>query len=112
MVLNFDTFANVVNALGGVKMYFPEPVYDAYSGLKQLTPGCVSLDGLHALQVVRARHLQYKGGRGDHQPSRVLALGEPERPGPYPPQTTSSSGCWPAPWPSRASATRSPTSSW
>ncbi len=61
VVLNFDTFANVVNALGGVKMYFPEPVYDAYSGLKQLTPGCVSLDGFHALQVVRARHLQYKG---------------------------------------------------
>jgi LCP family protein required for cell wall assembly len=61
VVLNFDTFANVVNALGGVKMYFPEPVYDAYSGLKQLTPGCISLDGLHALQVVRARHLQYKG---------------------------------------------------
>jgi hypothetical protein len=41
-------------------MYFPEPVFDAYSGLKVLTPGCVSLDGLHALQVVRARHLQYK----------------------------------------------------
>jgi LCP family protein required for cell wall assembly len=61
VVLNFDTFANVVNALGGVKMYFPQPVYDAYSGLKQLTPGCVSLDGYHALQVVRARHLQYKG---------------------------------------------------
>ena len=61
VVLNFDTFANVVDALGGVKMYFPEPVYDAYSGLKQLTTGCVALNGLHALQVVRARHLQYKG---------------------------------------------------
>ena len=61
VVLNFDSFANVVDALGGVKMYFPEPVYDAYSGLKQLTPGCVQLDGLEALQVVRARHLQYKG---------------------------------------------------
>jgi LCP family protein required for cell wall assembly len=60
VVLNFDTFANVVDALGGVHMYFPEPVYDAYSGLKVLTAGCVSLDGLHALQVVRARHLQYK----------------------------------------------------
>jgi len=60
VVLNFDTFANVVDALGGVKMYFPEPVFDAYSGLKVLAPGCVSLDGLHALQVVRARHLQYK----------------------------------------------------
>ena len=60
VVLNFDTFANVVDALGGVKMYFPEPVFDAYSGLKVLNPGCVSLDGFHALQVVRARHLQYK----------------------------------------------------
>ena len=58
--LNFDTFANVVNALGGVKMYFPEPVFDAYSGLQVFTPGCISLDGVHALQVVRARHLQYK----------------------------------------------------
>ncbi len=59
--LNFDTFANVVNALGGVNMYFPMPVYDAYSGLDIQTPGCVHLDGYHALQVVRARHLQYKG---------------------------------------------------
>ncbi len=61
VVLNFDTFAGVVNALGGVKMYFPEPVYDAYSGLKVLTPGCIQLNGFQALQVVRARHLQYKG---------------------------------------------------
>jgi len=59
--LNFDTFANVVDALGGIDMYFPEPVYDAYSGLKVLTTGCLHLDGTEALQVVRARHLQYKG---------------------------------------------------
>jgi LCP family protein required for cell wall assembly len=61
VVLNFDTFAKVVDALGQVKMYFPMPVYDAYSGLKVLAPGCVPLDGYQALQVVRARHLQYKG---------------------------------------------------
>ena len=30
--LNFDSFINVVDALGGVKMYFPEPVFDAYWG--------------------------------------------------------------------------------
>jgi LCP family protein required for cell wall assembly len=58
--LNFDTFANVVNALGGIKMYFPEPVYDSYSGLDVTTPGCRSLNGVEALQVVRARHLQYQ----------------------------------------------------
>jgi len=59
--LNFDTFASVVDALGGVSMYFPEPIYDAYSGLNVQTPGCIHLDGFIALQVVRARHLQYKG---------------------------------------------------
>ncbi len=59
--LNFDTFASVVDALGGIDMYFPEPVYDAYSGLDIRTPGCIHLDGYQALQVVRARHLQYKG---------------------------------------------------
>jgi LCP family protein required for cell wall assembly len=62
VVLNFDSFINVVNDLdNGLKMYFPMPVYDSYSGLRQLTPGCVVLNGTEALQVVRARHLQYKG---------------------------------------------------
>jgi LCP family protein required for cell wall assembly len=58
--LNFDTFAGVVDALGGIKMFFPEPVYDSYSGLHITTPGCVALNGVQALQVVRARHLQYR----------------------------------------------------
>jgi LCP family protein required for cell wall assembly len=59
--LNFDSFINVVQALGGIKMYFPEPVYDAYSGLNIQTTGCIALNGTQALQVVRARHIQYKG---------------------------------------------------
>ena len=58
--LNFDTFANVVTALGGITMYFPEPVFDAFSGLNVQTTGCRHLNGIEALQVVRARHLQYK----------------------------------------------------
>jgi LCP family protein required for cell wall assembly len=57
--LNFDSFAGVVNALGGVKMYFPMPLYDKFSGLNQTVPGCRPLNGIEALQVVRARHLQY-----------------------------------------------------
>jgi len=56
--LNFDTFQNVVNALGGVRMYFPMPVFDAYSQLYVAHPGCYLLDGNRALEVVRARHLQ------------------------------------------------------
>jgi LCP family protein required for cell wall assembly len=58
--LNFDSFINVVQALGGIKMYFPEPVFDAYSGLNIQTTGCISLNGTQALQVVRARKVQYK----------------------------------------------------
>ena len=68
VVLNFDTFANVVNALGGVKMYFPTPIFDAYSGLNIERTGCYTLDGYHALQVVRARHLQIQPNPSNHNP--------------------------------------------
>ncbi len=70
--LNFETFANVVNDLGGVRMYFPMPVYDAESGLDVTAPGCRYLNGVEALQVVRARHLQYDppgGGYSISDPS-------------------------------------------
>jgi LCP family protein required for cell wall assembly len=66
--LNFDTFANVVNALGGVKMYFPIPIYDAESDLNIEHPGCYDLDGFHALQLVRARHLQIQPSPSNHDP--------------------------------------------
>jgi LCP family protein required for cell wall assembly len=58
--LNFDSFQGVVNSLGGVKMYFPMPLYDAESSLDISTAGCHLLNGFQALAVVRARHLQYK----------------------------------------------------
>jgi LCP family protein required for cell wall assembly len=57
--VGFDGFVNIVNAVGGVKMYFPMPVYDSESYLDVKTPGCKLLNGVEALQVVRARHLQY-----------------------------------------------------
>ena len=58
--LNFDQFANVVDALGGINMSFPESVYDANSGLNVQAATCVHLNGTQALEVVRARHLQYR----------------------------------------------------
>lgn len=57
--LNFDTFQNVVDALGGVNMYFPSRVWDAYT-LLNMPVGCFHLNGLQALQVARARHLYYQ----------------------------------------------------
>ena len=58
--LNFDSFQGVVDALGGVKMYFPMPLYDGYSQLNIPTAGCRQLNGFETLALVRARHLQYK----------------------------------------------------
>ena len=58
--LNFDTFQGIVNALGGIRMYFPMPLYDAFSSLNVPVAGCQTLNGFQALAVVRARHLQYK----------------------------------------------------
>ena len=57
--LNFNGFQGTVNALGGINMNFPEPVYDSFAGLDIRTTGCQHLNGSQALALVRARHLQY-----------------------------------------------------
>jgi len=59
VTLNFDQFANVVDALGGINMSFPISVFDQESGLNVQAGACVHLNGTQALEVVRARHLQY-----------------------------------------------------
>jgi LCP family protein required for cell wall assembly len=66
--LNFDTFASVVNALGGVYMDFPIPIFDQYSGLNIERSGCYLLDGVRALELVRARHLQIQPTPSNHDP--------------------------------------------
>jgi LCP family protein required for cell wall assembly len=63
--VDFDSFRQVVNALGGVKFWFPEPVRDNDngvndSGLDVTTPGCYTLTGDLALSLVRTRHMQYE----------------------------------------------------
>ncbi|MGC8626537.1 MAG: LCP family protein [Acidimicrobiales bacterium] len=65
--LNFNGFINSVNALGGINVYFPDPVFDAESLLYIPTPGCHHLNGAMALALVRARHLQYEP-KGVHEP--------------------------------------------
>lgn len=62
--LNFATFTNVVNALGGLKMDFPDRLYDAENPpLKITRTGCLSIDGTQALALVRSRHLYYFTGK-------------------------------------------------
>jgi LCP family protein required for cell wall assembly len=57
--INFDGFQSIVNALGGIDLYFPTPLRDSLSGLNIAQTGCQHLGGFQALAVVRARHLQY-----------------------------------------------------
>jgi LCP family protein required for cell wall assembly len=57
--VNFDSFRQMVNSVGGVKQYFPTPVKDALSGLNFPAPGCYTLTGDQALGFVRSRHYEY-----------------------------------------------------
>lgn len=52
--LDFAGFIRVVDTLGGVTMYFSEPLKDISAGL-DVPAGCVELDGVRALGFVRAR---------------------------------------------------------
>jgi LCP family protein required for cell wall assembly len=57
--VDFDGFQQLVNAVGGVPIYFDRAMKDENSGLDVLHPGCVTLDGASALAFARSRHLQY-----------------------------------------------------
>jgi LCP family protein required for cell wall assembly len=59
VVLNFGTFEGIVNALGGISMYFPTTLRDFDSFLSIDRTGCVHIDGIEALALVRSRHLYY-----------------------------------------------------
>ncbi|MBW3601545.1 MAG: LCP family protein [Actinobacteria bacterium] len=55
-------FVNVVEAVGGVRMYLDEPLYDEDAGL-DLPKGCVTLGPVDSVAFVRARHLDSDFGR-------------------------------------------------
>jgi LCP family protein required for cell wall assembly len=60
MSVTFQGFQNMVNALGGLTMNFPDPVKDSYSGLDVTQTGCQVVNGATSLELVRARHLYYE----------------------------------------------------
>lgn len=57
--VDFDGFLETVDALGGIKLDFPERLHDGTSGLDITHTGCQLLDGNEALALVRSRDLQY-----------------------------------------------------
>lgn len=66
--LNFNGFMNSVDALGGIDVYFPRPVWDPDSLLYVAVKGCHYLNGVEALELVRARHLRYEPAGVKNEP--------------------------------------------
>jgi LCP family protein required for cell wall assembly len=57
--VDFDGFKSMVDALGGIPVYFSSAARDTMSGLDVEHPGCVNLNGEAALAFARSRHLMY-----------------------------------------------------
>lgn len=57
--INFKSFKGIVEAVGGVPMFFGQAVRDTNSGLYQYELGCRVLDGEQSIAYARSRHLEY-----------------------------------------------------
>jgi len=55
--VDFNTFREVVNAIGTVNVWFDEQTRDEYTGLEE-PQGCQALDGDEALHYVRSRYME------------------------------------------------------
>jgi LCP family protein required for cell wall assembly len=76
--IDFVSFAELVDALGGITVDFEHPAFDTGSGLQVDEAGAVHLDGPQALAYVRARHL-VEIVNGEEQPDATADLGRVQR---------------------------------
>jgi len=71
--VDFDGFRGVVEALDGVKVFFPAPARDPIAELDVSEAGCIELSPDQALAYVRARNFQtFESGRWRTDPSGDL----------------------------------------
>ncbi len=73
--VDFVGFEKLVDAVGGVPLWFDAPVRDANTGLDIPEAECQVLDGEQARQFVRSRHLQYLGEDGEWHSDPTADLG-------------------------------------
>jgi LCP family protein required for cell wall assembly len=73
--VDFAGFKGLVDAIGGVPMYFDTPMRDMNSALDIPEAGCVTLDPDQALAFARSRYLEYKDSRGRWQSDGTSDLG-------------------------------------
>ena len=64
--VDFVGFRGLIDALGGVPMYFDSKVRDTNSGLNIESPGCALLNGDSGLAFARSRNLQWADASGWH----------------------------------------------
>lgn len=65
--VDFDSFRQIADAVGGIQVYFPTKVRDQYSNLSVPAPGCYHLAGDQALAFVRSRDYEYFQNGEYHQ---------------------------------------------
>ena len=63
--VDFTGFQRLVGAIGGVPVYLDAEYRDRASGLGNVGPGCVTLEGDQALAFARARHLERRDDPDD-----------------------------------------------
>ena len=56
--VDFVAFKKVVDELGGIPLYFDEPMRDLHTGLQVDDVGCIEMNGTQALAFARSRHLE------------------------------------------------------
>jgi LCP family protein required for cell wall assembly len=65
--IDFDSFRQITDAVGGVQVFFPTKARDLYSNLEIPGTGCYNLQGDQALSFVRSREYQYYRNGSYHQ---------------------------------------------
>jgi len=73
--IDFTGFQRLVSALDGVPIYLDTTYRDRRSGLRDIGPGCATLDGDSALAFARARHLEFRDADGDWRTDPTGDLG-------------------------------------
>jgi LCP family protein required for cell wall assembly len=71
--VDFVGFQKLIDAMGGVELYFDKPMWDDHTGLNVATVGCHNLDGAQALAFARSRYLWYNTSGKDAVDTSNLA---------------------------------------
>jgi LCP family protein required for cell wall assembly len=73
--IDFVGFQKLVDAVGGVPLWFDAPVRDRHTGLDVPQAECVVLNGEQARRFVRSRYLEYQDEDGDWHSDPTADLG-------------------------------------